>query len=140
MKNASKENNFHYNKNLQQYANNLRKRMTKGEACMWKYILSNRKMKGYQFKRQRPVLNYIADFMCQDLLLIIEVDGFSHNFGEPELDVKRDENLKEIGFTTLRFSDWMVLNRIGEVQVMIEEWIEVNAIFPPPSPRQRGRK
>lgn len=56
--------------------------MTKAEACLWKYALRARQMKGYQFRRQRPVINYIADFMCKDLMLIIEVDGLSHQFEE----------------------------------------------------------
>ena len=45
--------------------------MTKAEACLWKYVLGSRQMKGYQFRRQRPVLNYIADFMCKELLLAV---------------------------------------------------------------------
>lgn len=57
--------NHYYNKNLQPNANRLRKEMTKAEACLWKYVLRARKMKGFQFKRQRPVLIYIADFMCK---------------------------------------------------------------------------
>ena len=75
---ASKENFHLYNTNLQPFANKLRKRMTKAEACLWKYALRASKMKGYSFRRQRPVLNYIADFMCQELFLIIEVDGITH--------------------------------------------------------------
>jgi very-short-patch-repair endonuclease len=45
--------NHHYNKNLQPYANRLRKEMTNAEACLWKYVLRARKMKGFQFRRQR---------------------------------------------------------------------------------------
>src|SRR5436190_23957983 len=55
-------------KKLQPYANNLRKRMTKAEACLWKYVLRASKMKGYGFRRQRPIMNYIADFMSKDLM------------------------------------------------------------------------
>jgi very-short-patch-repair endonuclease len=44
--------------------------MTKVEACLWKYALKSRHLKGYGFRRQRPVLNYIADFMRPELLLI----------------------------------------------------------------------
>jgi very-short-patch-repair endonuclease len=54
--------NHFYNNNLQPNANRLRKEMTKAEACLWKYVLRAGKMKGFQFRRQRPVLNYIADF------------------------------------------------------------------------------
>jgi very-short-patch-repair endonuclease len=59
--------NHEYNKNLQPFANKLRKNITKAEACLWKYVLKAKQLKGYQFRRQRPVLNYIADFMCKEL-------------------------------------------------------------------------
>jgi very-short-patch-repair endonuclease len=75
--------NNHYNNNLQPFANNLRRTMTKAEACLWKYALKSRHIKGYGFRGQRPVLNYIADFMCPELRLIIEVDGYSHNAPDP---------------------------------------------------------
>src|SRR4030095_16293836 len=74
------ENHF-YNKTLQPYANKLRKEMTKAEACLWKYVL-RAGMMSYKFRRQRPVLNYIADFMCIKLKLIIEVDGITHQWEE----------------------------------------------------------
>ena len=67
---AKRTNNYQYNKKLITFAHFLRKDITKAEACLWKYALSARKMKGYQFRRQRPVLNYIADFMCKELMLI----------------------------------------------------------------------
>src|SRR5436309_2414613 len=101
-----KFNHSDYNKNLQPFANDLRKTMTKAEACLWKYALKAGKMKGYQFRRQRPVVNYIADFMCIPLKLIIEADGFSHHFNEISVnDINRDIALKDAGYMTLRFSD-----------------------------------
>ena len=85
--------------------------MTKAEACLWKYVLRARTMKGYQFRRQRPVLNYIADFMSKELRLIIEVDGFTHQFEEVlEKDQKREQALQKAGFRILRFSDQEVLS------------------------------
>jgi very-short-patch-repair endonuclease len=47
--------NHKYNKQLQPYANKLRKEMTKAEACLWKYVLKAKHLKGYQFRRQRAV-------------------------------------------------------------------------------------
>jgi len=120
------EENYHgYNRNLQPFANSLRKNMTKAEACLWKYVLKAGKMKGYQFRRQRPVLNYIADFMCIPLNLIIEVDGFSHQHAETASnDEIRDVVLKEAGFAVIRFSDAEVLNDINNVIRAIEVEIE----------------
>ena len=81
-------------------------------------------MEGYQFLRQRPVLNYIADFMCKDLMLIIEVDGLTHQWEEVALnDFKRVQDLKVIGFTVLRFDDNDVLNHIDNVSYLIREYI-----------------
>jgi very-short-patch-repair endonuclease len=73
-------NNFcSYNIRLQPFAIKLRKDKTKAEACLWKYVLRAGQMKGYQFRRQRPVVDFIADFMCKELRLIIEVDGITHD-------------------------------------------------------------
>ncbi len=120
-----KYSNHFYNKNLQPYANRLRKEMTKAEACLWKYVLRASKMKGYPFRRQRPVLNYIADFMCKDLMLIIEVDGRIHELEEVmQKDKIRQKALEESGFTVLRFTNEEVLANIHWVQSYLEDWIE----------------
>ncbi len=120
-----KYSNHNYNKNLQPYANNLRKEMTKAEACLWKYVLRASKLKGYPFRRQRPVLNYIADFMCKPLMLIIEVDGSIHELEEVmQKDKTRQQALEENGFTVLRFTNEEVLTNILWVQSYLEEWIE----------------
>ena len=138
---ASQENNYHYNKSLKGLAKANRNNMTKSAACTWKYLLSKRQMLGYQFRRERPILNYIVDFVCLDLLLIIEVDGITHQSEEAERkDLERDKVLESVGFTVLRFSSWEVLNRIGGVSEIIGIWIQANQKVPPPIPRQRGKK
>jgi len=114
-----------YNSDLQPFANSLRQDGTKAEACLWKYVLRAGQMKGYTFRRQRPVLSYIADFMCKPLKLIIELDGGIHR---DELvsanDAIRQKRLEEAGFTVLRFENMLILQRVGEVRMIIERWIE----------------
>jgi very-short-patch-repair endonuclease len=125
----SDNNNSHYNKKLQPFAKALRSEMTKAEACLWKYVLKARKMKGYQFRRQRPVLNYIADFMCKELNLIIEVDGVTHSYETVALkDEKRTLDLENHGFTVLRYSDEEVLHHIENVHEGIASWIDDHAV------------
>lgn len=125
MKKASKSNNYHYNKRLQPFARELRRSMTKAEACIWKYILRSGKLSGYKFRRQRPVLNYIADFICFDLMLIIEIDGFSHSLNEVvENDIIRQNDLEEAGFKVLRFNDEEILNDIENVERELLGFIE----------------
>jgi len=122
---ANKDNYHLYNTRLQPFANKLRKDMTKAEACLWKYALRARQMKGYQFRRQRPVINFIADFMCKELMLVIEVDGRSHQFPEVILkDERKQAALESTGFTVLRFSDDEVLKNMRGVIDYLEDWIE----------------
>jgi very-short-patch-repair endonuclease len=117
--------NLHYNKNLQPNANKLRKEMTKAEACLWKYVLRAGMMMGYQFRRQRPVLRYIADFMCKELMLVIETDGITHHDEKVyKKDLQKDKDLQDAGFTVLRFDDGEVLNNMESVRMTIEEWIK----------------
>lgn len=132
---ANKYNNHAYNKRLQPYANALRKDMTKAEACLWKYVLRARGLKGYSFRRQRPVLNYIADFMCKDLMLIIEVDGITHLDEKVIINDKiRQQRLELSGFAVLWFTDDEVLKDIEEVRKFLEDWItEAEQLkIPPP--------
>jgi len=125
MEQANKQNFWAYNKALQPFANDLRKRMTKSEACLWKYVLRASKMKGYGFRRQRPIMNYIADFMSKDLMLVIEVDGNTHLTDEAKKkDEQKEKILKLAGFTLLHFTDEEVLNNLTQVQEKIMKWIE----------------
>ena len=125
MEKANKNNLWHYNYNLKHFANKNRKDMTKAEACIWKYLLSGKQMMGFSFRRQRPVLNFIADFMCKELMLIIEVDGLTHQWEEvANKDLSRSIALEDIGFTIIRFSDDEVLNDIGNVNRTICFYIE----------------
>src|SRR6187402_2505468 len=91
--------NYHgYNKRLQPFAHDLRFNMTKAEVHLWKYVLKAGLMRGYTFRRQRPVLNYIADFMCMPLMLIIEVDGSIDEIEEIKIrDQKREKELTAAG-------------------------------------------
>ena len=95
--------NNHYNRKLKHLAKALRTESTKAEVRLWCELLSKGKS-GYRFLRQRPVDKYIADFMCKELKLIVEVDGYSHNF-KTEEDKERDKTLATLGFQMLRFSD-----------------------------------
>jgi very-short-patch-repair endonuclease len=127
MEKASRSNNYHYNQKLRDLALANRRSMTKSAACMWKYVLGNKQMLGYQFRRERPILNFIADFVCLEILLIVEVDGFTHVDSEAnKKDRERDGKLTDVGFTVLRFSSWEVLNKIDDVTIMICDWIEKN--------------
>ena len=118
------ENNHHYNPHLKKFARDLRKNSTKAEIRLWCQLLRAANMAGYSFLRQRPIGNYIADFMCKELKLIIEVDGFSHDFKDAaEKDVVRQQYLESLGFTVLRFSDQAVMDFLPDVNEIFYGWI-----------------
>jgi len=121
----NKSHNYGYNSNLKEYARELRNKSTQAEIRLWTELLRAQKMMDYQFLRQRPVLNYIADFMCKELMLIIEVDGISHDDeSQWQLDLERQQDLEDFGFTVLRFSDEEVMNDLEYVEQTISQWIE----------------
>ena len=66
-----------YNKNLKEFSRKLRNNSTLGEILLWKQLRGG-KIRGYTFNRQKPLANYIVDFYCKSLRLVIEVDGGYH--------------------------------------------------------------
>jgi len=81
-------------------------------------------MMGYQFNRQKPLDNYIVDFYCQLLHLVIEIDGDYHN--RTEVWVKDDERqkiLESLGLNFMRFAEKEVRNDITGVLKVIEVYI-----------------
>lgn len=108
-----------YNKNLKPLARNLRKFGTKGEALLWRGVLKAKQHWPYQFNRQFIIEDYIVDFICRKLKIIIEIDGSSH-IGKSEEDFKRLQFLESLGFTFLRFPESFVVYRIDDVVAEID--------------------
>ncbi|MFN8358212.1 MAG: endonuclease domain-containing protein [Spirosomataceae bacterium] len=116
--------NNHYNKALKPFARQLRNHSTKSEVRLWCELLRNKQMLGYQFLRQRPIDRFIADFMCKELKLIIELDGVTHQ--DPTVilkDEEKDKTLSALGYAVLRFTDQEVMKDLPNVQRAIENWI-----------------
>ena len=111
-----------YNKHLKEYSCQLRNNSTLSEVLLWKQ-LSAKKMNGYTFNRQKPLLNYIVDFYCKRLNLVIEIDGESHNHKYQE-DRFRQKELESRGLHFLRFDDRIVKSDMENVIRTIEGWIE----------------
>ncbi|GAB1450762.1 endonuclease domain-containing protein [Draconibacterium sp.] len=101
-------------KKLKPLARNLRKMGTKGEALLWRDVLKAKQYWPYQFNRQFIIGDYIVDFICRKLHLIIEIDGSSH-FAKSEEDYKRQLFLENQGYVVIRFPESFVVYRIDEV-------------------------
>jgi very-short-patch-repair endonuclease len=111
-----------YRRDLRTKAKKLRNESTFSEIMLWCEI-KNRRLHGYQFHRQVPMLDYIVDFYCHELMLAIEIDGESHR-SKVSYDGDRQKRLEERGVRFLRFDDARLKMDIDKVVEEIEEWIE----------------
>lgn len=101
------------------YAKQLRKTMTAAEMLLWGHLKKG--IEGYKFRRQHPLASYIADLYCHKLRLIIEVDGNIHDKLEVrEYDLLREQELKQLGYSIIRFTNEEVLNNVQSVIQKIE--------------------
>ena len=80
---------------------------------------------GCDFHRQKPIDNFILDFFCYELMLGIELDGYSHTLDEVfEKDKFKEQKMCELGIHLLRFDDMEVYKDINNVLRSIEIYIE----------------
>jgi len=109
--------NFHF---LEQKAKEMRENMTEAETVLWEALKS--KHIGDKFRRQHIIGNFIADFVCLSKRLVIEVDGGYHTDDTQQgLDEGRAEELKQLGFEVIRFTNEEVLNNLDKVIHQITE-------------------
>ncbi len=110
-----------YKSSLKEKAKWLRNNMTLAEVLLWNK-LKGKQLFGYDFDRQKPALGFIVDFYCEQLKLIIEVDGFTHDY-KMEYDKQRQSQLESLGLTVLRFQYFEVKKDIENVIQRIVDWI-----------------
>lgn len=108
----------------------MRNESTLSEVLLWKELRAGQ-YRGYDFNRQKPLDNYIADFYCKKLDLVIEIDGISHSSAEAvEKDKKRDEAMKKYGLTVMRIKDIQVKRKmhavLDEINNFIDDWEKEN--------------
>lgn len=97
----------------------MRKHGTTGEIMLWSKVLRAKGFHGLQFNRQFPIDNYIADFICRKIKLIIEIDGSSHDHKKDQ-DRKRDLRLNELGYQVVRVSETDVVHDLEKAISIIE--------------------
>jgi very-short-patch-repair endonuclease len=118
-------------------AKKLRSEQTDAEQRMWYFVRAHRFM-GLKFKRQKPIGHYIADFLCDERKLIVELDGSQHQ-DERNYDRRRDAWLREQGFTVLRFWNNGVMEQteavLEAIRVAAQQALSAqHALSPGPSP------
>ena len=117
---------YYGNRELVRKARILRSNMTRAEIILWSRLRS-KKIDGYKFRRQQPIFDYVVDFYCDELKLIIEVDGEIHFLSEKtDSDIKRDKLLKINGYHILRLSNLEIETEIDSTIYKLRSFISTN--------------
>ena len=104
------------NQKLKTIRKALRNNMPKPEQTLW-YWLRGKNLKGYKFRRQYGVGNFILDFYCPELRLAIELDGDSHFIDAKTKirDQNRDKFLTSQNIKVIRFTNTEIVESINGV-------------------------
>ena len=125
-----------YTQQTLERAKALRRALTQPEKKLWG-ALRDRRLGGFKFRKQQPIGPFIADFVCQEQRLIVEVDGSQH--AESETDRARDAFLTSKGYRVLRFWNNDVTGNLSGVLTAILAALSdphppIAAQWAPPSP------
>ena len=119
-------------------AHALRKGMTDGERLLWCRLRSEQL--GVKFRRQHPLGNYIADFVCLAPKLLVELDGSQHH-AQQAYDAKRNAFFESQGFEVLRFASNLPFTDLeGVVLAIMETIAALQTPAPIPAFPQRGKE
>jgi very-short-patch-repair endonuclease len=119
----------------------LRKNSTDAERILWSELRDHR-LNGAGFRRQVPIENYVADFVCHAARLVVELDGGQHFSNQAEqADARRSTVIEANGFRVLRFSNHDVMtNRAGVLEVIATAITERAPTLTLPRKRERGQE
>lgn len=108
---------------MKEFAQRNRSNPTEAESTLWN-MLRGKRLK-VRFRRQHPIGNYIADFVCLKARLIIEVDGEYHFRGDmPENDQERTDILNSMGYVVMRFLNEEIISDAERVVLTIKNKLE----------------
>ena len=100
---------------MKDFAKRMRSVPTDAERVIWN-LIRGKKLEGFKFRRQHIIGSYIADFICLQENLIIEIDGLIHQLPEHKLnDQERTKWLEEKGYEVIRFSNEEVFKNTDKV-------------------------
>jgi very-short-patch-repair endonuclease len=119
-------------------ARDYRDNPTEAERILWEHLRKFRS-EGFVFRRQHPIIFFIADFYCHRIKLVIEVDGDYHSDDQiHEYDVSRSGELERYGITILRFRNEEIINNLEHVISGIH--IKIEELASPALPGSGGRE
>ena len=126
---------------MQTNARNMRNQPTEPELRLWQALRSSQ-LGGFKFRRQAVIGGAIADFLCPQKGLIVEVDGHTHT--DLAVDARRTARLEKLGYSVVRVSNTDVMQNLEGVKQMLLGVLEAlrdrRSPHPNPSPQGEGLK
>jgi len=114
-------------------AKQLRQRMTRAENLLWRYLKAHH-IDDLAFRRQAPMWQFVADFVCHSARIVVEVDGASHDFvARRKADKRRDRWFESQRYAVLHFTNEQVLKNLEGVIALIRETAAMRTRQAPPS-------
>jgi very-short-patch-repair endonuclease len=124
-------------------ARQLRQTGTRAENRLW-YALRNRQLDGHKFVRQATVGPYVADFLCREQKLIVEIDGATHaSEAERLTDKRRTAHLGRLGYKLVRLQNTEIYEALDLALAVIREALHDFPSLAPQAERSlplRGRE
>ncbi len=122
---------------LKSFSKANRKNQTEAEATIWNELRDNKL--GHKIRRQHAIGTFIADFVCLDKRLVIEIDGEYHE-QQKEYDQARTEFLESEGFSVIRFNNEDVKKNLHDVLTSIKISLDKRPTIThtSPSPVEKG--
>ncbi len=118
--------NAHKLKDIRQ---SLRANPTKAEEILWQHLRRNQL--GFKFRRQFSINSVVVDFCSEQLKLVIEIDGWTHDFEKTQLkDARKQKMLEENGYKVVRYTNEQVYGDIGVLVGGIKKICDSRASFP----------
>lgn len=108
-----------FNPKLKQRARELRKAGNLSEVLFWNQV-KNKQFLNLDFDRQKIIGNYIIDFYCKNLGVVVEIDGVSHD-NKQEYDTERDNYLESFGLKIFHIQDVDIKKNLGGVMGFLRE-------------------
>jgi very-short-patch-repair endonuclease len=120
-----------------EFVKGLRQHMTIAEQILWK-VLRDRRCGGLKFRRQVRMESFVADFLCKEHHLVVEVDGGIHR-KRKSYDRERDAFLRACGYRVLRITNREIKADLPLVLARIRRSAKQHTYTAPLSPQGEGK-
>jgi adenine-specific DNA-methyltransferase len=112
-------------------ARRLRREASDAERRIW-LAVRDRRLGGFKFRRQATIGPFVADFLCAEKFLIVEIDGGQHS---EAIDASRTAFLQGRGYRVIRFWNNDVMQNLdGVLEALLIELASSPAARPSPNP------